>query len=117
MSYFPGNSTGIISSITTSYLNDLNTNESRTLFNNWCSRIISTLINDDMEDYDKALILHDYLAKTVEYNMNAVSSSNNQLTSVDTHARSAYGAIVDKTAVSKDMHLLMHIAFTRRNRI
>ena len=99
MSYFPGNSTGIISSITTSYLNDLNTNESRTLFNNWCSRIISTLINDDMEDYDKALILHDYLAKTVEYNMNAVSSSNNQLTSVDTHARSAYGAIVDKTAV------------------
>ena len=99
MSYFPGNSTGIISSITTSYLNDLNTNESRTLFNNWCSRIISTLINDDMEDYDKALILHDYLAKTVEYNMNAVSSSNNQLTSVDAHARSAYGAIVDKTAV------------------
>ena len=99
MSYFPGNSTGIISSITTSYLNDLNTNEGRTLFNNWCSRIISTLINDDMEDYDKALILHDYLAKTVEYNMNAVSSSNNQLTSVDTHARSAYGAIVDKTAV------------------
>ena len=101
MSYFPGNSTGIISSITTSYLNDLNTNESRTLFNNWCSRIISTLINDDMEDYDKALILHDYLAKTVEYNMNAVSSSNNQLTSVDTHARSAYGAIVDKTAVCR----------------
>ena len=99
MSYFPGNSTGIISSIATSYLNDLNTKESRTLFNNWCSRIISTLINDDMEDYDKALILHDYLAKTVEYNMNAVSSSNNQLTSVDTHARSAYGAIVDKTAV------------------
>ncbi len=86
-----------ITIFTPMYIEEITDDESIALFNDWCQAIINKLITDDMDDIDKALVLHDYLAKTDAYDNESADGTAEELEIEETHT--AYGAIVLKTAV------------------
>ena len=60
--------------------------------------LIRELINDHQSEYDKVLVLHDYLKRNIEYDMDALS--NNSLTDVkNLEAHSIVGALLKKKCV------------------
>lgn len=56
--------------------------------------IVATYINDDMDEYTKALVLHDYIVKCCRYNIEDLEND-----SLENDDHTAYGALVLKEAV------------------
>ena len=71
-----------------------------------CEDFLANNITSSMTDYEKELVIHDYLVNTCEYSF----SDNNDFTEY-----SAYGTLINKKAVidtfiQKQLFLLIHLA-------
>ncbi len=57
------------------------------------NNILNKMIKSNMTDYEKALVIHDYLAENITY------YKYNDIESIPDEKHSAYGSIIDKSAV------------------
>lgn len=62
------------------------------------NRFIAENINEHQSDYDKALVIHDFLKKNVQYDYDALNNFSNG-TSHFEHSYTAYGALVNHKCV------------------
>ena len=87
---------------------------------NKVKNILNEYITDEMSDYDKELAIHDWLCNNVEYDKTAgESATKDERINENKSAWTAYGAIVEKSAVcegySKAFQLLMYCAGINSN--
>jgi len=83
-SYYP--TTGYITSLEPDYLSDITEKEIENI-NNKVDEIIASHITEEMTDAEKALVLHDYIVNTTNYNL------------VGDESYTAYGVLADNVGV------------------
>lgn len=74
------------------------------LLYNVVKTVLDQYITDDMTDYEKELVLHDYLVKTCKYSKDIHQSPDNDI-------YRAYGALVNKDAVCNGYAEALHLLF------
>lgn len=100
MSGYKGDETVTISSILPVYIESYKDEASAEKFETAGNAIVNKLISEEMTDAEKALVLHDYLAKNISYDTEAAQTASVENSADDIKsAYTAYGALIENEAV------------------